>query len=436
MGLGAVIDSGRVAQLQHCFATNSWDIGDLVNEPNTTACFKTLRLLRRDDPALDFDVALKLWLLATTSAADLRATTKLNRASTSLPHSIHVLAAPQGNRVSRVAHIVLSKRRVPILGLGMVKRVRAGIDPVLGKAVAIATPSKPFTPSSAHKTTREVDLLMQKYRDHPHVVQVLAFYARDNGYFYLAMPRYFSDLSRVRALPPSTNVHQIALECAKGLGAVHQTGDAHNDIKPTNFMIADNGAVRLGDFGFSGAPPLLDYCGTYHFVSPEMARSMLCHAPAPTHNHPSDIWALGCTFYFLLHSSHQSPSWFKVQSRSSLLGVIAALRSDAIQRELLAQGFSPEHRQLLTALLHPDPAARPNITFVLSWLQALVELAATPDAPDARARVERHATMMQEHIESRGARPGTAAATALAAAVAIAFDSVVLKSSSLYTETT
>ena len=105
-------------------------------------------------------------------------------------------------------------------------------------------------------------------------------------------------------------VRQVAL----GLQYAHEQGMVHRDIKPANILIQKDartgqGAVKISDFGLArlqeadttedvGMGTILTkentVMGTPDFLSPEQARN-LHHVDIR-----SDLYSLGCTFYYLL----------------------------------------------------------------------------------------------------------------------------------------
>ena len=107
-------------------------------------------------------------------------------------------------------------------------------------------------------------------------------------------------------------------QIAHGLQCAHLLGMVHRDVKPANILVQrrglngdDVGLVKISDFGlarlhnpnaadeFSGHPGTIvtkdnTVMGTPDYLSPEQARSL--HKT----DIRSDLYSLGCTFYFLL----------------------------------------------------------------------------------------------------------------------------------------
>ncbi len=98
-----------------------------------------------------------------------------------------------------------------------------------------------------------------------------------------------SHLKRLGGLPHG-RVLEIGRQLCAGLGAVHDRGLLHLDLKPSNVMLDDQGRARLTDFGMAAAAGEKTRGGTPAYMAPELWQG-----------HPgtvqSDLYALGLVLY-------------------------------------------------------------------------------------------------------------------------------------------
>ena len=105
---------------------------------------------------------------------------------------------------------------------------------------------------------------------------------------------------------------EVIRQAANGMQHAHENEMIHRDLKPANLLmqpsknlqsfvvkILDFGLARLNDLGAQETSGTIEVkensvMGTPDFISPEQARNMH-HADIR-----SDIYSLGCTFYYLL----------------------------------------------------------------------------------------------------------------------------------------
>src|SRR5205823_7718114 len=91
---------------------------------------------------------------------------------------------------------------------------------------------------------------------HPHAIAVYDV-AEHEGHpclimEYLASRSLATVLSTQGVLSPD-EVASIGSQIASALAAAHQAGIVHRDIKPGNVLLADDGTVKITDFGVSHA---------------------------------------------------------------------------------------------------------------------------------------------------------------------------------------
>ena len=135
---------------------------------------------------------------------------------------------------------------------------------------------------------------------HPHVVGVLD-QGEDNRVAYLVMEyirgHTLRDVLKEKgALPPRLALALID-PVVEGLGAAHEAGLLHRDIKPENVLIADDGRIKLGDFGLARAISTSTstgaLIGTVAYLSPELVLGRQADAR-------SDIYSVGIMLYEMI----------------------------------------------------------------------------------------------------------------------------------------
>ncbi len=128
-------------------------------------------------------------------------------------------------------------------------------------------------------------------------------YGEDDALAYLVMELVPGEplsalVQREGALAPG-RVRSITAQAALALGAAHDAGVVHRDVKPANILITPDGTVKLTDFGIaravdgSGQTLTGEVLGTPHYLSPEQALG----EPATG---ASDLYALGVVAHEML----------------------------------------------------------------------------------------------------------------------------------------
>ncbi|MCL2516310.1 MAG: Stk1 family PASTA domain-containing Ser/Thr kinase [Microbacteriaceae bacterium] len=136
---------------------------------------------------------------------------------------------------------------------------------------------------------------------HPNVVNVFD-QGQDEDMAYLVMEYLpgitLRDLLRdYGKLTPEQTI-DIMESVLAGLAAAHRAGIVHRDLKPENVLLADDGRIKLGDFGLARAAANATgtgqaLLGTIAYLSPEL----VTRGVADTR---SDIYAIGIMIYEML----------------------------------------------------------------------------------------------------------------------------------------
>jgi serine/threonine-protein kinase len=146
---------------------------------------------------------------------------------------------------------------------------------------------------------------------HPNVVSVFdqgEDHEVDGGRFYLVMELVPGHTLRdvIRDEAPMSPAKALALmePIVAALAAAHRSGLVHRDIKPENVLIADDGRVKVADFGLAKAVSADTQhtatggviIGTVSYLAPELVVDGTCDARA-------DVYAAGVVLYELLTGS-------------------------------------------------------------------------------------------------------------------------------------
>ncbi|HEY3606429.1 MAG TPA: protein kinase [Pseudonocardiaceae bacterium] len=144
---------------------------------------------------------------------------------------------------------------------------------------------------------------------------------------------------------PAPEVARIGAQVATALTAAHAAGIVHRDIKPGNVLLAEDGTVKITDFGISRATGDVTVtatgmlAGTPAYLAPEVAKG---ENPGP----PSDVFSLGSTVYAAVEGQ---PPFGTNDNTLALLHAVAACRT-----------IPPRKAGPLTALLMHMLRANPN----------------------------------------------------------------------------
>lgn len=135
----------------------------------------------------------------------------------------------------------------------------------------------------------------------PHVVNVFD-QGQDGDMAYLVM-EYLPGITlrellreqRRLTIPQAVSILDAILS---GLAAAHRAGIVHRDVKPENVLLAEDGRIKIGDFGLARATTAntatgAQLLGTIAYLAPELVTRGTADAR-------SDIYALGIMLYEML----------------------------------------------------------------------------------------------------------------------------------------
>ncbi len=217
-----------------------------------------------------------------------------------------VMDLPPGARIG--PYEVLA--RLGAGGMGEVYRAR---DTRLHREVAIKrlAPDLAGASEARARLLREARLLASL--SHPNIAAAYGF-EESGGADFLVMELVAGEnlADRIARAPLAwRDALDVALQIAAALGAAHERGLVHRDLKPGNVIVDSNGRVKLLDFGIArslagpaggaGAQDVTATAmtaagallGTPAYMSPEQLRGAEVDERA-------DIWAFGCVLFEML----------------------------------------------------------------------------------------------------------------------------------------
>ena len=166
--------------------------------------------------------------------------------------------------------------------------------------------------------------LLNRIRN-PYVVRVIDVW-EERGTAYYAMDELVGAGSVETVTEPFdpndwTTVATQAAQLLEALGAVHDAGMVHGDVKPDNVLVARSGEVALIDFGTVRADSDLERTVTSMSFTPGYAPPELTQASRVREAGPwSDLYSWGMLVYGLVRP-HPSPNGQPIDALGRMMGV-------------------------------------------------------------------------------------------------------------------
>ena len=189
------------------------------------------------------------------------------------------------------------------LGAGGMAEVFLAHDRKLGRDLALKVLREDYAKDAAFVSRFQREAVSAAALNHPHVVQVYDQGHAEDGRLYIAMEHVpggnLKDLITRRGLLDPTEAAWLASQVAEALGAAHERGIVHRDVKPQNVLIDDAGDAKVADFGIALAASTSTTSGTNRvfgtasYMSPEQAMG---ERVGPE----SDLYSLGVVLYEML----------------------------------------------------------------------------------------------------------------------------------------
>ncbi len=254
---------------------------------------------------------------------------------------------------SLVGQEIETYRIEKLLGAGGMGEVYLARDLKLGRMVALKVLPWQFVDGDRlSRFQREARALSAL--NHPNLVTIYEV-GEAKGFHFIAMELVEGKtLSSLRDKLTLKELLSIVAQVAEALGAAHQSGIIHRDVKPDNVMVRPDGYAKVLDFGLvkltevEHAPGATVHTqlgvamGTLAYMSPEQAAGEAV-------DHRTDIWSLGVVLYEL--ATGQKP--FTGETRQATINAILSMPPAPV-----ASSLPPELDRILNKALDKDRELR------------------------------------------------------------------------------
>jgi serine/threonine protein kinase len=246
-------------------------------------------------------------------------------------------------------------RYISRIGAGGMARVDLAEDTLLGRRVALKRMAGAAEPQGLSRLRREA--LAGASLSHPNLVSIYDAVTSEDGDLVIVMEyvpggTLRDALNRRRRLPADEAVRMLE-GVAAGLDAIHTRGIIHRDVKPSNILLGESGAVKVADLGIAAIPDRTritasgSVLGSLSYMAPEQLDSARS-TPA------TDVYALGAVAYEMLSGE-------KARNETNPVTLAHAIATQRPPNLLNAWPEAPPAAAdvLVQAMAH-DPAERPR----------------------------------------------------------------------------
>jgi len=186
------------------------------------------------------------------------------------------------------------------LGSGGMGEVFLARDRVLGRDVALKVLRGQYAGDREFAERFKREARSAASLSHPNIVQVYDRGETEDGASYIAMEYVPGGTLKEKIVAEgplgAKGAAALGAQVAEALGAAHERGMVHRDIKPQNVLLTDKGDAKVADFGIARAGSSVtisktgSVMGTAGYMSPEQALGK----PATP---KSDLYSLGVVLY-------------------------------------------------------------------------------------------------------------------------------------------
>lgn len=226
--------------------------------------------------------------------------------------------------------------------------------------------------NDAQSMSTEIEI-MKRVR-HKHVVSMYELYETPKCLWIVLELVDSGDLFHHLAETPDYSEKDAARhmkQILQGVHYLHSVGVMHRDLKPDNILLASSGRnsqIKIADFGLSALirlgedgydanesskrkhyNALKDMWGTREYFAPELINQ--------SYGPQADVWALGCILFEILTGHQAFPILHRDDGDDKRL-YQRIQKGEYSEEQFGLKDCSTESRDLLKAMLNPDPVQR------------------------------------------------------------------------------
>jgi serine/threonine protein kinase len=249
------------------------------------------------------------------------------------------------------------------LGEGGMSVVYRGVQPVIGKKVAIKVVNREFANADPQLPQRLIaEARAANAIRHRGIIDIFGFGQTPRGEPYLVMEllqgQALDAVLEARGQLGQLEALQVLMDLMEPLGAAHASGVIHRDLKPSNLFLVDQGRgqrfLKLLDFGLAKSSDRVGVrttkgmvLGTPGYMAPEQIRGEPVSAL-------SDLYSAGVVAFQLVAGRRPFGP--------GAVGLVldAHLEKKPPRPSKFAPELHPRFESLILSLLEKEPSARPQ----------------------------------------------------------------------------
>lgn len=236
-------------------------------------------------------------------------------------------------------------------GMGVVYKARCHM---LNRIVAIKVLKPEMSKDKIYIERFKREATSTAVLSHPNIINIHDVGTENNINFIVmeyvngkTLKQIIKEESRLRL----SQMLDISIQTAKALCAAHKNNIIHRDIKSDNILIAEDGNVKVADFGIAKMADAVTICnsnkviGSAYYFSPEQAKGRVV-------DNRTDIYSLGVVMYEMI--TGQVP----YNAENSISVAMMHINGQVVPPEDIIADIHPEINQVILKALNKELSDR------------------------------------------------------------------------------